>query len=427
MDDKNYMNGIEEKNQKDTRENMRDCIGFNSLKLQSANPENPKWSQMIARKKELYTANTEIRSDFERDYTRIIYSNAFKRLKHKTQVFFSPSNDHICTRIEHVNYVESISYGIAKMLGLNTELTKTIAIAHDLGHSPFGHAGERVLNSILMQETGNAFWHEKNGLNYVDNIELLDNREGYKENLNLTYAVRDGIISHCGEIEENSLKPRNEAIDLEKYTKPNEYAPYTWEGCVVKISDKISYLGRDIEDALRFKILTEADIQELQKRLNIEITGYDILNTTNIVNYLMLDLIKNTTIEKGLTFLKEGLTFINELKAFNYEKIYKTEKNMLANKYFNLVLSTIFEVLKKSYNQVIKREKNIQNEEVITEFSNWLSNYCVNEIGEEQQKLKNYKIYNINKSEDYSTAIIEYIAGMTDNKAIETYNKIISF
>lgn len=100
---------------------------------------------------------------------------------------------------------------------------------------------------------------------------------------------------------------------------------------------------------------------------------------------------------------------------------------MLANKYFNLVLSTIFEVLKKSYNQVIKREKNIQNEEVITEFSNWLSNYCVNEIGEEQQKLKNYKIYNINKSEDYSTAIIEYIAGMTDNKAIETYNKIISF
>lgn len=427
MDDKNYMNGIEEKKQKETRENMSECSGFNSLKLQSANPENPKWSQMISRKKALYTANTEIRSDFERDYTRIIYSNAFKRLKHKTQVFFSPSNDHICTRIEHVNYVESISYGFAKMLGLNTELTKTIAIAHDLGHSPFGHAGEKVLNDILMQETGNTFWHEKNGLNYVDNIELLDNREGYKENLNLTYAVRDGIISHCGEIDENSLKPRDEAIDLEKYAKPNEYAPYTWEGCVVKISDKISYLGRDIEDALRFKILTEADIQELQKRLNIEITGYDILNTTNIVNYLMLDLIKNTTIEKGLTFSKEGLTFINELKAFNYEKIYKTEKNMLANKYFNLVLSTIFEVLKKSYDQVVRREKDIQNEEVIAEFSNWLSNYCVNEIVEKQQKLKNYKIYDITKPEDYSTAIIEYIAGMTDNKAIETYNKIISF
>ena len=296
---------------------MNENINLNALKQGSATPENSKWKQMIARKKPLYTANTEIRSEFERDYTRIIYSNAFKRMKHKTQVFFSPTNDHICTRIEHVNYVESISYGLAKALGLNIELTKTIAIAHDLGHSPFGHAGERVLNKILLGETGKNFWHERNGLLYVDNIELLDNREGYKENLNLTYAVRDGIISHCGEIDENSIKPREEAINLENYTKPNEYAPFTWEGCVVKISDKISYLGRDIEDALRFKILTEADIQELQHRLDVANTGYDILNTTNIVNYLMSDLLKNTTLEKGLTFSQEGLNFINELKAFN--------------------------------------------------------------------------------------------------------------
>ena len=160
---------------------MNENINLNALKQGSATPENSKWKQMIARKKPLYTANTEIRSEFERDYTRIIYSNAFKRMKHKTQVFFSPTNDHICTRIEHVNYVESISYGLAKALGLNIELTKTIAIAHDLGHSPFGHAGERVLNKILLNETGKTFWHERNGLLYVDNIELLDNREGYKE------------------------------------------------------------------------------------------------------------------------------------------------------------------------------------------------------------------------------------------------------
>ena len=132
---------------------MNENINLNALKQGSATPENSKWKQMIARKKPLYTANTEIRSEFERDYTRIIYSNAFKRMKHKTQVFFSPTNDHICTRIEHVNYVESISYGLAKALGLNIELTKTIAIAHDLGHSPFGHAGERVLNKILLNET----------------------------------------------------------------------------------------------------------------------------------------------------------------------------------------------------------------------------------------------------------------------------------
>ena len=333
-------------------------VNLNALKEGAATPENSKWNKMIERKKPLYTANTEIRSEFERDYTRIIYSNAFKRMKHKTQVFFSPTNDHICTRIEHVNYVESISYGLAKALGLNIELTKTIAIAHDLGHSPFGHAGEKVLNKILLDEAGKTFWHERNGLIYVDNIELLDNREGYKENLNLTYAVRDGIISHCGEIDENSVKPREEAIDLNIYTKPNEYAPFTWEGCVVKISDKISYLGRDIEDALRFKILKESDIKELQCRLDVADTGYDILNTTNIVNYLMSDLLKNTTLEKGLTFSKEGLNFINELKAFNYEKIYSNDKNRLADKYFNIVLNTIYEVLKGAKNQIIQNDIN---------------------------------------------------------------------
>ena len=121
---------------------------LNKLAIEAANENNPKWSQMILREKKLYSANIDLRTEFERDYTRIIYSNAYKRLKHKTQVFFSPANDHICTRIEHVNHVESISYVLAKALGLNTELTKTIAVAHDLGHSPFGHAGEKVLNEI---------------------------------------------------------------------------------------------------------------------------------------------------------------------------------------------------------------------------------------------------------------------------------------
>ena len=268
---------------------------LNKLTIEAANENNPKWSQMILREKKLYSANIDLRTEFERDYTRIIYSNAYKRLKHKTQVFFSPANDHICTRIEHVNHVESISYVLAKALGLNTELTKTIAVAHDLGHSPFGHAGEKVLNEISMRDTNKRFWHERNGLNCVDNIELLENREGYKENLNLTYAVRDGIVSHCGEIDENSLRPRQEAIDLNNYTRPNEYAPYTWEGCVIKIADKISYLGRDIEDALRFNILNNDDIQELETMLNFQSTGYDTLNNTNIINYITAKIFHENT------------------------------------------------------------------------------------------------------------------------------------
>lgn len=403
-------------------------IELNKLAEESANENNPKWNQMILREKELYSANTDLRTDFERDYTRIIYSNAYKRLKHKTQVFFSPSNDHICTRIEHVNHVESISYVLAKALGLNTELTKTISVAHDLGHSPFGHAGEKVLNEISMRDTNKKFWHERNGLNCVENIELLENREGYKENLNLTYAVRDGIISHCGEIDENSLKPRKEAIDLNNYTRPNEYAPYTWEGCVIKIADKISYLGRDIEDALRFNILNNEDIQELETMLNFHNTGYDTLNNTNIINYLTVDLLKNTSIEKGLTFSERGLNLINTLKEFNYKKIYKNEKLRKGDEYFKVIIYTIYDVLKSIYSTKIENiaDANKMYPELINEFTNWLKNYCTDEENAET-KLKNNKIYDINKKEDYYTAIIDYISGMTDNKAIDTYNKIIIF
>ena len=200
-----------------------------------------KWKNSIQRQTDLYSHTyglSTMRTDFDRDYTRIINSNAYKRLKHKTQVFFAPQNDHICTRIEHVNLVESVSYTIASFLGLNTELTRAIAVAHDLGHSSFGHQGEKILSSIAQREYGETFWHEKNGLHFVDDIELLVDFENKKRNLNLTYAVRDGIISHCGEIEENCLKPRSEWIDLNDYQEPNQYAPYTWEACVVKIDRK---------------------------------------------------------------------------------------------------------------------------------------------------------------------------------------------
>ena len=124
----------------------------------SANENNPNWNNIISRQTPLYSRNNDIRSEFERDYTRIIHSNAYRRLKHKTQVFYSPQNDHICTRIEHVNHVESVSYTIANYLGLNTELTKAIAVAHDLGHSPFGHSGEKLLNEIAMRDLNTSFW-----------------------------------------------------------------------------------------------------------------------------------------------------------------------------------------------------------------------------------------------------------------------------
>lgn len=125
------------------------------------NYENDKLKKSIHREEDLYFRNNEVRTEFERDYTRILHSLAYRRLKHKTQVFFNTQNDHICTRMEHVAHVESVSYMIAKSLGLNCELTKSIAIGHDLGHAPFGHEGEYVIRKIVKDNLGKSFWHEK--------------------------------------------------------------------------------------------------------------------------------------------------------------------------------------------------------------------------------------------------------------------------
>lgn len=405
------------------------------LELEKACIQNPKWENMIQREEELYKRGNDLRTEFERDYTRIIYSNAYKRLKHKTQVFFSPTNDHICTRIEHVNHVESISYTIAKELGLNTELTKAIACAHDIGHSPFGHQGEKILNTIAKEELGISFWHERNGLNFADQVELLEDDNGYKRNLNLTYAVRDGIISHCGEIDENSIKPREGAIDLTRYRKPNQYQPYTWEACVVKIADKISYIGRDIEDAIRLRILDKNNIRELQEILKIRQTD-NPLNNTNIINDLICDLCQNSSKEKGLCFSKPKLNLMNQVKKFNYEKIYLSERMIPSTQYFETVIHQIFHTLKSLYNEKEKKlcvgEKIKYYPRLVTEWIEWLKKYCMQgNLGEletrEQRRLLNKVIYDIRDKESYIRAILDYLAGMTDNYAIEVYNEIIRF
>lgn len=399
-----------------------------NFKEQAATIQNPKWKEMIKREQPLYKRKNEIRSEFERDYTRIIHSTAYRRLKHKTQVFFCPQNDHICTRIEHINYVESISCSMAKYLGLNEELTRAIAVAHDLGHAPFGHKGEKILSQIANQDIQESFWHEKNGVNMVENIELLEDEEQNKQNLNLTYAVRDGIISHCGEIDENAIKPRKEAIDLAQYTKPNEYAPYTWEGCLVKISDKISYIFRDIEDALKLKIIDEEKIKKLREILQIEKGQY--INNTRIINGLSNDICNNSSLKKGLTLSKENLQMLDLIKEFNYKNIYFNEKLEPSHRYFEIVIHEIYNLLKKAYNKekTLEELEKLQKfyPELIQEFICFLQNYW--DLNQDRDKLKNKVIYEVSKSEKhYYKAIIDFISGMTDNYAIKKYNEIISF
>ena len=388
-------------------------------------PENPKWENAIKREKKLYSRNNEFRTDFERDYTRVIHCNAYRRLKHKTQVFFSPTSDHICTRIEHVVHVESISYTIAKYLGLNTELTKAIATAHDIGHSPFGHEGERILSEISKRDIDETFWHEKNGLEIVDKIELLEDNFKNKQNLNLTYAVRDGIISHCGEIDQNNLKPREENIDLNEYKYPNQFNPYTWEGCVVKIADKISYIGRDIEDAISLGILDE-HLNELHKMLGLDIN--EPINNTVLINNFIYDLCENSSIKKGLCFSEKTFELINELKKFNYKHIYRAEIINPSIEYFKIIINEIYNILKNLYDGN-RTYINIQNlkkfyPNLMSSFEEWLQNYW---NLERKEIFKNDVIINMSNEKEYYKAIIYYISGMTDNFAIDIYNEIIRF
>ena len=384
----------------------------------AANPNNPNWDKIISRQSPLYNRNNFMRSEFERDYTRIIHSTAYRRLKHKTQVFFSPENDHICTRIEHVTHVESISYTIAKNLGLNTELTKAIAVSHDVGHSPFGHEGEKILSEISNRDLGISFWHEKNGLELVDNIELLEDTERFKQNLDLTYAVRDGIISHCGEIDENCLKPRKEFIDLNDYKFPNQYAPYTWEGCVVKISDKISYLCRDIEDAITLKIFKDIPGEE------------DIINNTNLINNLIYDLCENSSPEKGLCLSENALNLMNRIKAFNYKYIYASDRIKPSTRYFRVVINEIYNLLKSMYDgqNTLNKLNDVSDiyPNLCKGFINFITDYYDFD-NRENLRLKNKVLFSIDNEKDFYKAIIYYISGMTDNFAIEIYNEIIHF
>jgi dGTPase len=392
------------------------------------NQNNPKWSKSIEREEKLYNpvfGTKTMRTEFDRDYTRLINCNAYKRLKHKTQVFFAPQNDHICTRIEHVNLVESISHTIANYLGLNLELTKAIAVAHDIGHAPFGHQGEFILSTISEREYKEKFWHAKNGLHYVEDLELLKDYSDIKRNLNLTYAVRDGIIGHSGEPDKNGLKPRKEAIELSQFKRSGEFNPYTWEGCVVKIADNISYMGRDIEDAIQMNLLTEKEVAKFD-----ELTEHVKISNSNIINYLVVDLCENSSVETGLKFSEEALDTMYKIKKFNNENIYQHKVIKPTIRYFTVLINELFYALRNEYDgkNTIKNLKKMRRYYPVlaSEFSSWLSNYAITE--DRDNKLYDNKIiYNLEKLENYNRAIVDYMSGMTDIYIVKIYNELINY
>lgn len=341
-----------------------------------------------------------VRGEYFRDQTAIIHSMPFRRLKHKTQVFFAPENDHVCTRIEHVLHVATIGATICKGLNntgwnLNSEMAYAIGLGHDLGHAPFGHAGEDALNRKLSGDFN--FIHEVNSLRIVD---LLSN-DGI--GLNLTYGVRDGIINHNGEKLLQSLKPSNQINDLE-LIKDRKSIASSYEGCIVRFSDKIAYLGRDIEDALVAGFIKIHDIPE---KIRNEIGS----SNGEIIDTLVLDIIESSKKSDEIRFSDEMFEKIKILQDFNYNKIYNHTSILRYKKIGEKILEEIFDYLLELYtnNGQVYKKYAANDLDIDKKFGLYLFRYS--------------KVY---EKEGFIPKLIvcDYIAGMTDGYALEVFKQI---
>lgn len=337
----------------------------------------------------------DVRSPYYRDTTAILHSSPFRRLKHKTQVFFAPSNDHICTRMEHVLHVASIATAICRAMGLNDELAWAIGVGHDLGHTPFGHSGERILSDMMVKKGYPAFQHEVNSLRVVD----------FLSHLNLTYAVRDGIISHCGEHFIRTLSPEFKVKDLDSITTKNGIRPATWEGCVVRFSDQIAYLGRDFEDAARLGIINKADVPEICRRTLGDTNG-------EIINTLVEDIITTSEKEGCIAFSQDVYEAINIMKDFNYQHIYRSPMLQGYETYFRRLMELVFEYLTDLF------AKNGYDGSLYMKEGNMLSAGFYNYITEKKDAYMQH-------DGNMDRVVFDYIAGMSDNFCLDCGNEIL--
>jgi len=275
-----------------------------------------------------------IRTVYQRDRDRIIHSKSFRRLKHKTQVFLSPMGDHYRTRLTHTLEVAQIARTISKALRLNEDLTEAIALGHDLGHTPFGHSGEEVLNRILKD----GFSHAEQSLRVVEKLE----REG--KGLNLTWEVRDGIINHS-----KGMRP---IIELEK-----DKLPATLEGQVMRFADIIAYINHDTDDAIRAGLITEKSLPEAVSR--------DLGKShSERIDTIVKDMISNS-MDNGLKIIRISRDIIDRMEAlrsFLTEKVYTYQHNLKETEKATRMVTTIFEYFIKHPSELGKYTTTISSD-----------------------------------------------------------------
>lgn len=305
----------------------------------------------------------ELRTCYQRDRDRIIHSKSFRRLKYKTQVLLSPQGDHYRTRLTHTLEVAQIARTIARALRLNEDLTEAIALGHDLGHTPFGHMGEEVLDEIAKQEKLGGFKHAEQSLRVVDKLE----RDG--EGLNLTIEVRDGILKHS-----------KGQVDFSHGFSSDP--PLTLEGMVVRISDCIAYLNHDLDDAIRAGLVFK---EELPKE------AVDFLGKTHgeRIDRMVKDCVEQSMDKNGIFLSKEVLLAMEDLRKFLYEKVYMGDIAQRERPRVHYMLKGLYEFFLEHTEQLPESFK---------------------------------KALDFERKE---RVVLDYIAGMTDRYALQVFNELL--
>lgn len=336
-----------------------------------------------------------IRTTFERDIDKIVHSKAYTRYMGKTQVY-SIDFDNISRRSTHVQFVSRTARTIARALGLNEDLCEAIALGHDIGHVPFGHTGEKILNDISLIKTGQVFAHN------VQSVRTLMNLENKGNGINLSLQVLDGIMCHNGEFVSNIYKPVNKTkiSFLEEYNNlyqsennTSKLKPMTLEGCIVRLSDIIAYVGKDIEDAESINTFSKDDISK-------EIV--DVVGSTNkdIMNNIILDVIYNSYNKPYIAMSEKMYNTLKKLKKFNYDNIYINANTDETRKLYTDMFTKLFDVYLKAI-----QDNDLEND-ILKLFLNDMNEKYLESTTNERK-------------------VIDYIAGMTDRYIYSQYDKYV--
>lgn len=368
-------------------------IKNNFLKIEDTYSPNATKSSEAVR---FHPIDDDIRAPFFRDVDRIIHALSYTRYADKTQVYSFKQNDHISERMLHVQLVSKVARTIGRALNLNCDLIEAIALGHDVGHTPLGHTGEALLNEISLRELGEYFAHNIQGVRHYMEVE------NHGEGLNLSVQVLDGIMCHNGEMlsnvytpvaktKEEFLREYQEAYHDLKASSHNH--PMTLEGCVVRISDIIGYIGRDIEDAIELGLFERSELPK-------EIT--EVLGNTNsdIMNTIILDIIENSLDKPYIALSERVYRALFALKKFNGENIYSKSMTKEDIEYYRSGMNQLYHI----YLDDIKANR---IESVIyTVFLN-------------SQSPRYLKVT------DARRKIIDFIAGMTDDMFIREVKRVL--